>query len=199
MAFLNEHFFFILPKDEEYTMDNILTAASYLVLKEGIKGLVIDPWNTIVHEYGKDNETDYTKKALNRLLYFERNHGLHLFVIAHPAKMRRRKDSSKYEQPTLYDISGSAHWYNKAELGLTVWREFSEDSSKTLYNAVFIQKVKHKYMGHVGYVKFDFDAASQRFYEKDQMRDEGPMLEGCTGKEVFENQYTEGVNLDDPF
>lgn len=195
--FINDHFIFINPPDENFTMSNILELAAHAVLKHGIKGLILDPWNTIVHEYDNEKETDYTAKALNRLLHFERNHGLHLFIIAHPAKMRRRKDSMKYEIPALYDISGSAHWYNKAEVGITIWREFSEDNSKTLYNAAIVQKVKHKYMGRLGTVKFDFDAGSQRFYEKDEIRQEGPMIPGCTSQTADEYKYSMYNNGDD--
>lgn len=165
VQFVNDNIYFILPKDENYTIDNILDNAKYLVLKHGIKALILDPWNAIIHDYGENNETEYTKKMLNQLLYFERNYGLHLFIVAHPAKMRKVKDSKKYEVPNLYDISGSAHWFNKTELGLTVYREYSEDLSHTLHTTVYIQKVKHIFMGKTGFVKFNFDPSCQRFYE----------------------------------
>jgi len=178
---VQKNIYFIQPNDEDYTITNILEAASYLVLKHGIKGLIIDPWNTISHEYKNDSETEYTKKILNQLTYFERNHGLCLFVVAHPLKMRKYKDTLKHEIPTLYDISGSAHWFNKAEVGLTVYREFSKDMSETLYTSVHVQKVKHRFMGKTGFVKFDYDIRSQRYYEKDEeRRNENSYLDNYT-------------------
>lgn len=177
---IDNNIFFILPKDEDYTLTNILEAASYLVLKHGIKGLVIDPWNTISHDYKNDSETEYTKKILNQLTYFERNHGLCLFIVAHPAKMRKVKDTNKYELPNLYDISGSAHWFNKAEVGITVYREFNKEMNDTLFTAVYVQKVKHRFMGQVGFTKFDFDKRCQRYYEKDEQKNERSYLESYT-------------------
>lgn len=194
MAWINNNIFFIQPKDEDYTLDKILDAASYLVLKHGIKGLVIDPWNAIEHDYGKDTETEYTKKILNKLTYFERNYGLCLFLVAHPAKMRRLKESKKYEVPTLYDISGSANWYNKAEIGISVYRDFSEDFTSTKSTNVHIEKVKHKFMGHTGVVKFDFVHKSQRFAEKGS-EDEGNYLEWIS--QGINYQYEENANKDE--
>jgi len=165
LKWINENIFFIIPDNDEFSLTNILDASAYLVAKHGIKGLIIDPWNTIIHEYINLSETEYTKDILNRLIFFERNHGLHLFLVAHPAKMRKRKDSNQYEIPTLYDISGSANWYNKAEIGITIFREYSKDMNFTKQTVAVIQKVKHLFLGQTGTVSFQFDANCQRYYE----------------------------------
>jgi hypothetical protein len=34
-----------------------------------------------------------------------------------------RRENGKHQPPTLYDISGSANWANKADVGLVVFRE----------------------------------------------------------------------------
>lgn len=160
--FLNAHIYNIIPKDEDFTLDNILECASYLVTKYGIKGLILDPWNTIIHTPAKgENETEYTKNILNKLTYFERNHGLHLFIVAHPTKIKKKLGTDRFEVPTLYDISGSANWYNKAEIGITVYRHFSKEKQNT--TTVHIQKVKHRFMGNVGKVDFQFNANCQRY------------------------------------
>lgn len=166
--FINKHLFFIEPKYGKNTIDNILGIVSELVKRYGINGLVLDPWNTIEHDFGYDNETKYTEKILNRLTAFAREKGLILFIVAHPTKMPKNKKTDKYEVPTLYDISGSSNWYNKAEVGIAVYREFSADFERTEYTAVYVQKVKHKHWGRTGYIKFHFDPPSQRFkQEKD--------------------------------
>ncbi len=163
--FINEHTYFILPDNEEYRLERILEAASGLVLKHGIKGLILDPWNTLEHQYGNDSETIYTGKVLNQLKYFARIHDIHLILVAHPRKMARKKDSKLFEVPTLYDISGSANWFNIADNGMVVYRQFSEDFTES-YPIVYIQKVKHKFIGKTGFAKFDFDISCQRYIEK---------------------------------
>ncbi|MBS4012405.1 MAG: hypothetical protein KGZ97_01425, partial [Bacteroidetes bacterium] len=163
----NDHTYFILPDNEEYRLERILEAASGLVLKHGIKGLILDPWNTLEHQYGSDSETIYTGKVLNQLKYFARIHDIHLFLVAHPRKMARKKDSKLFEVPTLYDISGSANWFNIADNGMVVYRQFSEDFTES-YPIVYVQKVKHKFIGKTGFAKFDFDVSCQRYIEKDR-------------------------------
>ena len=167
--FINNHTYFILPDNEEYRLGRILEAASGLVLKHGIKGLILDPWNTLEHQYGNDSETIYTGKVLNQLKYFARIHDIHLILVAHPRKMARKKDSKLFEVPTLYDISGSANWFSIAENGMVVYRQFNEAMTES-YPIVYIQKVKHKFIGKTGFAKFDFDVSCQRYIERENKK-----------------------------
>lgn len=163
--FVNDHTYFILPDNEDYHIDKILDAASALVLKHGIKGLILDPWNTFEHQYGNDSETIYTGKVLNKLKYFARAYDIHLFLVAHPRKIPRKKESKLFDVPTLYDISGSANWFNIADNGMVAYRHFTEDLSES-YPIVYMQKVKHKFIGRTGFAKFDYDISCQRYIEK---------------------------------
>jgi hypothetical protein len=52
---------------------------------------------------------------------FARKYHIHLIVAAHPTKIRRDKDG-KYPVPSLYDISDSAHWANKPDVGIVINR-----------------------------------------------------------------------------
>ena len=47
---------------------------------------------------------------------------VHIWFVAHPRMMNDWKGTA----PNLYDISGSAHWHNKADVGLVVHRIFKE-------------------------------------------------------------------------
>jgi twinkle protein len=165
LDFIHKHIFFILPDNENYKLDNILECASNLCLKYGIKGLIIDPWNTIEHQKNNGEETHiYIGRVLNQLKYYSRLHGLHTLLVAHPKKMQRAKETQQHLIPTLYDISDSANWYNVADNGIVIYRKFGEDKSSN-YNEVHVQKVKHKFIGKIGYCKFNFDVSCQRFIE----------------------------------
>jgi twinkle protein len=157
LNFINEHYFFIRPKDEDFTLDNILEKAKYLVKKKGINGLVIDPWNTIEHHY-TTSETQYVSKVLARLTAFKQRYNIHIFLVAHPTKMRKDKNSGKYEIPTLYDISGSANFFNKADNGITVYRDFIDECTR-----IFVQKVKFKHIGKQGMAEFRYNIKSGRY------------------------------------
>jgi twinkle protein len=160
------HFRYVLPDNAEYTIDNILDSFKYLVSKYGIQGFVIDPWNTIEHLYGKDNETNYISKVLNKIKYFARANNTHAFVVAHPRKMMKKPNSEEYEVPNPYDISGSNNWYNIADNIITVYRHFKITDCNT---SVYIQKVKHKFIGRVGKIDFNYDIDCQRYTEIDRV------------------------------
>jgi twinkle protein len=64
--------------------------------------------------------------------------------------------------PTMYDISGSAHFRNKADAGITVWRDLSDSSQPS---QVHIQKVRFAETGQLGMVEFTYDPATGRYAE----------------------------------
>ena len=144
----SEHFSWILPDDDaEWTVDTVLEKAKALCFRRGTRGLVIDPWNELEHSVpAGESETLYISGALKRIRQFARRHGIHVWVVAHPAKLYREKDGG-YPVPTLYDISGSANWRNKADNGICVWRDFGD---KTAPVEVHVQKVRFRQVGKIG-------------------------------------------------
>jgi twinkle protein len=147
-AWVQEHFRWILPDDDvDWTIDTVLDRAKALVFRKGVRGVIIDPWNELEHCRPQGmNETDYVSHALKRMRQFARHYGVHLWVVAHPAKLYREKDGS-YPVPTMYDISGSAHWRNKADNGICVWRNFKDDEAPV---EVHIQKIRFRQIGRIG-------------------------------------------------
>jgi twinkle protein len=97
---------------------------------------------------------------LNTLSAFKRMFNLHIFVVAHPRKMQKEKDSLKYMVPTLYDISSSSEFYNQADYGICVYRNW--DIGKI---DVHIQKVKFKHLGHEGLIELGYNINNGRFSE----------------------------------
>lgn len=156
---LKEHFSFLLP-DEDMTIDNILELARIEVFRRGIKGLVIDPWNEFDHAKPKNlSTTEYIGKTLAKIRRFARRHQIHIWIVAHPFKMTKNKDG-EYPVPTLYDISDSAHWFNKADMGVTIHRDkFDEEKPVDVH----VLKVKFQENGHVGICPMYFDKLSGRY------------------------------------
>lgn len=154
MHWAHEHFTWVLPDDDhDWTVDNVLEIAKALIFRKGIRALIIDPWNELEHARPQGmNETDYIGASLKRMRQFARHHGIHLFVVTHPAKLIRDRDGT-YPVPTLYDVSGSAHWRNKADNGLCVWRDFKDDSAAV---EVHVQKIRFRQIGRVGLAKLRY-------------------------------------------
>ena len=140
---VREHFEFVNPECTGHTLDRLMEMAQELLLRSGIQGLVIDPWNQLEHERPKHlSETEYIGKCLSRIVQFARQNDIHIFVVAHPAKLRKEKHEETgemyYPPATLYDIAGSANWNNKADMGLSVYRSPRDGAPVT----VFVQKVR---------------------------------------------------------
>lgn len=148
--FVQGHFRFVLPNDEQdWSLEEILVRVKSLVRRFGINGLVIDPWNEMEHQRDKNqSETEFIGSCLKRLRQFARRNKIHIWLVAHPAKLYRNKDDGNYPVPTLYDISGSAHFRNKADCGIVVWRNLADHQDPNV--DIHIQKIRFREVGHVG-------------------------------------------------
>jgi twinkle protein len=121
-AWIDERFVFVVPgDDDEVTLAWLLERCSVAVIRYGVMLIVIDPWNEMDHLRPPDmTMTEYVGFAIKEFKKFARKHQVHVIVVAHPAKMKR--EDGKLPMPTLYDISDSAHWYNRPDAGIVVHR-----------------------------------------------------------------------------
>ena len=164
--FIERHFCFIDQKPlddvEDADIDWLIERAKDAVVRFGIKMLIIDPWNEVEHKRRRDEtETEYVSRAIRTIKRFAANFGVLVVVVAHPQKMNVGKANGVCE-PTLYDISGSANWYNKADVGIVIHRE---SLNSNLIN-VAIKKVRIKpEMGREGVVQFEFDERSRKYLD----------------------------------
>ena len=84
-------------------------------------------------------------------------------MVAHPTKLQVDEKTGLQRVPTMYDISGSANWFNVPESGIVVYRHYSKDKKETLWTDVYVQKMKFDFLGKTGHCKFKFNVASQIF------------------------------------
>jgi twinkle protein len=154
---MNENFFFIFPP-ESFTVDTVLEKGRYLIRRRGVKIFVIDPWNRMEHLIPPGmSETNYISHVLDRLTGFAQRNDVLLFLSAHPRKMTKNQQG-KFEMPTLYDINGSANFFNKADYGLSVYRDKAADTV-----TVGVQKVKFRHLGETGNAYFRYNVANGRY------------------------------------
>ena len=153
---LETDFYFICPSDN-FRVDTILEKAKYLVRRRGIKSLVIDPYNRLESEQGGRSETLYISELLDKLTNFAQRNDILIILMAHPTKQPRSKDGT-IDAPTLYDISGSANFFNKADFGIVVHRNRTENTVE-----VHVQKVKFRHLGEVGTALFKYNLNNGRY------------------------------------
>jgi twinkle protein len=107
--------------DTELDLDYIIELAKVAVLRDGVRLLVLDPWNEIEHKRGSDEtETEYTSRAIRSLKRFALNYECAVWLVAHP---RKPHSDGNPRPPSLYDLAGSAHFANKADYGLIIHRD----------------------------------------------------------------------------
>lgn len=161
MDFINDSFYFMAIEEISMTIDGILAKAAELVLRCGIKGLLLDPWNYIEHKIPKGySETQYISEALTKIKAFTKRHSVHIFLVAHPTKVQKDKSTGQYEVPNLYSISGSSHFFNKTDNGVVVWRDYQSNEV-----FVYVQKIRFSFVGKIGYQQFKYDPKTGRYAE----------------------------------
>lgn len=157
IGMIDKYFHFIDLNLVNVTMDGLIEKAEELVFRYGIKGILFDPWNCIEHKY-EESETKYVLTCLNKLIAFLEKYQVHGFLVAHPTKLQKDKVTKKYDVPTLYNISGSAHFFNRTHNGLSIARDF-----QTNVVDVYVQKVKCSWLGKIGYASFNYDVLTRQY------------------------------------
>lgn len=164
--YIEKNFFFIFPEDD-MSFENIIIKAKFLVKKHGIRILVIDPYNKIEHLREKgESETEYISRFLDKITVFARQNNVLVFLVAHPRKMDKNKDTGFYNKPNLYDINGSANFYNKCDYGVSVYRTYADN----LVTVDFI-KVKFRHLGDGGMVELHYNYNNGRYERPDSTID----------------------------
>ena len=153
---IENNFFFISPAND-FKIDTILDKARALVRRKGIKAVVIDPYNRLESQQGIRNETQYISEVLDKLTSFAQKHDMLVILMAHPTKQPKTKEG-KIAIPTLYDISGSANFYNKADFGLVVHRDRERNVAQ-----LAVQKVKFRHLGECGIAEFKYNLNNGRY------------------------------------
>ncbi len=144
--------------DDEFDLDWIIARAIDAVLRDGVRVLVIDPWNEIEHaRRAGETETEYIGRSIRALKRFGQQYGVAVIVVAHPTKEVAKDGKSR--PPTLYDITGSAHFFNKCDHGIIIDRpDPNLDES-----IVRIAKVRFDETGDKGQVRMKFNRETSRF------------------------------------
>jgi twinkle protein len=149
-AWIEETFVFIdqdpRQEEEEATIEWLIDKASDAVVRYGVNWFLLDPWNQVEHKRERgQSEADYQGKAIAALKRFARSYNCGVIVVAHPTK-DVKLPNGEIRKPTLYDISGSSHWYNAADHGIVV---MAEDTTSSV-REISIDKSRYRTAGVAG-------------------------------------------------
>jgi len=168
VTFVGHHFTHIAqPREDQLpSMEWLLDQVRFCVLRDGINGVVIDPWNEIEHARPNGQSmTEYANLALPRLKRFCAVYGINVFLVAHPRKLQSD------EIPTGYAIADTAAFANKADFGISVYRP---DPNIPARIGILTWKIRFKSHGSKGACWMMWDRASDRFHDCDEQPDNWP-------------------------
>lgn len=153
-----------LPRSgDSLTAPEVIEAAEPWLARhvDAKRGLVIDPWNELEHWRPAGlSETEYVSKTLSHVRNWARRNAVHVWIVAHPAKQIR--EAGKLPVPRLDMISGSQHWWNKADCGVTIWRDLEQPTSEV---QIHVQKIRFKHIGRQGVASLNWDRATGTYAE----------------------------------
>ena len=169
-SWVDDHFLFLHQENGDLAdIDSIIDRFKAAVLRYGIRGVLLDPYNFISRPREMSG-TDWVSVMMTKLKVFAMAHGVHVWLVAHPTKIQRGQDG-KYMVPKGYEIADSAHFFNKTDNGITVHRDKDEDP----YVQIHIWKMRHSWLGRQGECRLIYDKHSTRYIEPAQ-QPEGDLL-----------------------
>lgn len=151
--------FFWLDADDT-DVNSVMERAKYLVKKKGIKALVIDPFNALTdNEKPNVRQDEYISDFLQKLRAFARKYAVAVFLVMHPTKMQKL-ENGLYPICDLYNCKGASEVFDKADIGITAWRNEQDN-----YNEIHVTKVKFRHLGKKGHATFKFNINNGRYVE----------------------------------
>lgn len=121
---LVKDYFFLIYPEKDFKIETIFEKAKYLVKKQGIRTLIIDPYNTIEHLLKAGEREDlYISRFMTQLKRFAVENDVSVHLVAHQVTARKNEnDGGRYFRPELNNVKGGGTFADKADNVLFVWR-----------------------------------------------------------------------------
>ena len=153
---VNDHFVFLTNESSEpANISSIIERAKAAVARMGVRGLLIDPYNYIDLDRG-DSETAAISNMLTRVQQFAKSSGVHVWFVAHPAKINRQ--GMDLPRPDGMAISGSMAWWAKTDCGVTVHRKGRDTQ-------IAVWKCRYRWVGQTGEALLKYDKGTGTYQE----------------------------------
>lgn len=165
--FINEHIFYVYPENEQ-DINSIHDKFRYLVLKKGVDGVVIDPWNQLdSNQKSFQREDQYLSELLKEVKRFALLNNLSYNIIVHP-KNPRYEEGRVLPVVDMYDLHGGAMWANKADQIVIYHRPRWHEDKNAPDIQIHVQKIKRKRTGgKLGFVDMKLLWSQKRYCESD--------------------------------
>lgn len=163
---IDDHYLFLYHPDSRPSMKWFLDCAEVAVVRHGAKIIQLDPWNRLEDSASpSETETKYILRCLKEVYAFAKDMGVHMQIIAHPAKADSRR---RGEPPVLEDISGSKHWDNVPDQGFAVHRpEIFDGTTRKTECSLFHLKARYEELGYACKVDLNYNLDLAAYESRD--------------------------------
>lgn len=163
--FVCKHIFYVYPKNVTPTPQYIMEVFLQLIVKEGVDGVDIDPFNQLANNYqnfgGRDKYLEWVLSLFSR---FSQINNVYFWIIAHPIKMLKASDGN-YPCPDVFDIADGALWNNKLDNILVYHRPYGQTDPQNPTCEFHSKKIRRqKIVGKKGFFLFEMLFRTRRFF-----------------------------------
>ena len=135
-----------------------------MIVKEGIDGCDIDPFNQLANNYacfsGRDKYLEFVLTDFHRFAIIN---DVYFWVIAHPIKLTKQSDGN-YPCPDVFDIADGSMWNNKCDCIIVYHRPFAQTDPQNPMAEFHSKKIRRqKTVGKKGFFLFQMLFSSRRF------------------------------------
>lgn len=144
--FISEHIYYVYPEDG-HDINSINERFRHLVMKKGIDGVLVDPFNQLDHlQKPYQREDQYLSEILKDIKRFALLNNIVYNIIAHP-KNPSYQEGRVLPVVDMYDISGGAMFGNKCDSLISYHRPEFHNNKNSPEVQVYVQKIKRKRTG----------------------------------------------------
>lgn len=144
--FIDKHIFYVYPENS-HDINSINEKFRHLILKKGVDGVMVDPFNQLDHNQKPyQREDQYLSEILKDVKRFALLNNVAYVIVAHPKNPEYRQDKS-LPVVDMYDIAGGAMWGNKVDQILSYYRPNFHIDKNDPNVTVYVQKLKRKRTG----------------------------------------------------
>lgn len=163
--FVSKHFFYIYPETLSPTPEYIKKKFLEMILKEGVSGCCIDPFNQMDNDYAKaaGRSDKYLEAFLADCKRFSQQNNVYFTMIVHPTKLKKEPNGN-YPCPDVYDLAEGAMWSNKMDNILVYHRPFAQTDPDNPSCEHHSKKIRRqKTIGKRGSFEFVLERKKRRF------------------------------------
>jgi energy-coupling factor transporter ATP-binding protein EcfA2 len=144
LKFVEEHFY-LLSTNELYSYKDILQYAKTFMEYKSLKGLFIDPYNSLKIDLGKhESKYTYDYEAYSAMLTFTKKYNTSIFLSVHTTTAAQREKDNEGNQvmPHATDAEGGSALYNRCDNFITAHRKI-KDNAQFMFTQISVDKVRN--------------------------------------------------------